>query len=155
MDAKSIGQQIKVARFEKNLSQRELGRLISVSDVQIGRYESGESETTALTLYQIAVALEKPIDFFFNNQTVYNPKIKNKMDELSFHIASSLKSLEEMKKYFSFQNSTINSKEITRQRVPKKQFRTTRTINGINIEVMNDNHGEIVYVDGREKEKVK
>ena len=60
-----IGSRLKRLRRDRKLSQIELGDLLGVSSQQIHRYETGKSTLSALALWQIAHALDVPLDVFF------------------------------------------------------------------------------------------
>lgn len=60
-----IRRQIGDAREEKDLSQRELSKRIKRSSAYISQLEAGRIEPTALDLIAIAIALEKPLAYFF------------------------------------------------------------------------------------------
>jgi UDP-N-acetylglucosamine 1-carboxyvinyltransferase len=58
---KRIGYLIKQARIGRGLTQKELGELISASESQISRYESGTINISADTITKIADALKYDI----------------------------------------------------------------------------------------------
>ncbi|MDD3647212.1 MAG: helix-turn-helix transcriptional regulator [Candidatus Dojkabacteria bacterium] len=59
-----IGQQIRKARMEKQITQGELGKKIGVTWEMISRYENGKSSPRR-NLEKISEVLSKPIQFFF------------------------------------------------------------------------------------------
>lgn len=62
-----IGQQLRMKRIEKNLSQEELGQAIGVTFQQIQKYEKGANRLSASRLFIAAYALDSdPSDFFKN-----------------------------------------------------------------------------------------
>jgi len=61
----SIGKQIRKARLEKNLSQKDLANSISVRRATISDFENGKSEIGVLMLANLALSLGKPISYFF------------------------------------------------------------------------------------------
>lgn len=54
----NVGENIKKIRKMKNLTQRELGELLGISQAAIGQFESGKSNLTMDTVKKIASALE-------------------------------------------------------------------------------------------------
>lgn len=54
----SIGENIKKIRKEKGLTQKELGKLINVSESQIGSYENGYRNPKIVTIRKISKALD-------------------------------------------------------------------------------------------------
>lgn len=61
-----IGQRIKRARLEAAITQQELGSLLGRSSQQIHKYEQGTNRVSAGTLYTIARALDRSLDWFFS-----------------------------------------------------------------------------------------
>lgn len=67
-----IGQQLRMKRIEKNLSQEELGQAIGVTFQQIQKYEKGANRLSASRLFIAAYALDSnPSDFFKNKNGDY------------------------------------------------------------------------------------
>ena len=56
-----LGDNIRMYRARRKFSQADLGRLIGVSDVMIGFYESGKTLPPIDKLIKIAHALEVPV----------------------------------------------------------------------------------------------
>ncbi len=66
MSKAKLGNRLKVARAEKNLSQEELARLVGVTRQTISSVETGQYCPSALLAFLLAQKLEKPItDLFF------------------------------------------------------------------------------------------
>jgi transcriptional regulator with XRE-family HTH domain len=85
----SIGKTIREARIASNLSQMKLAEKVGLSYQQIQKYEKGASELSLTRLFQIAEALELPLDTFFRRKelTVAEPpslygKISNEEESL-------------------------------------------------------------------------
>lgn len=57
----SIAKQIKKYRLNSNMSQRELGEKLGISQQQIAQYENGKRIPKLKTLGKIAMALEVPL----------------------------------------------------------------------------------------------
>jgi transcriptional regulator with XRE-family HTH domain len=57
----SVGMKIKKIRAEKKMSQNELANLCNFEKASMSRIESGQTNTTLLTLRKISTALEVPI----------------------------------------------------------------------------------------------
>lgn len=66
MDAK-IGQRIRRARLEAAVTQAELGQILGRSSQQVHKYEQGSNRVSAGTLFTIARALDRSIDWFFSD----------------------------------------------------------------------------------------
>ncbi|MEZ5997249.1 MAG: helix-turn-helix transcriptional regulator [Hyphomonas sp.] len=60
-----VGQQVRQARRELGLTQDALASLLGVTFQQIQKYEAGHSRLSAGRLRDVAIALKKPIGFFY------------------------------------------------------------------------------------------
>ena len=58
-----IGEMIKKARKEKNLTQAELGKLVGVQKAQISKLENGASNVTIGTILKVFEALKAKVNF--------------------------------------------------------------------------------------------
>ena len=59
------GHQIRFARREKGLTQEHLATTLGLTFQQIQKYESGRSRLSAGRLRDVAIALGKPVEYFF------------------------------------------------------------------------------------------
>lgn len=64
---KLVGQNIRIFRNAKRISQTELGDAAGVSFQQIQKYENGANRVGSSRLAKIAKALDTPISSFFDN----------------------------------------------------------------------------------------
>ena len=64
---KLVGQNIRIFRTAKGISQTELGSAVGVTVQQIQKYENGVNRVGSSRLFKIAQALEIPIGRFFDN----------------------------------------------------------------------------------------
>lgn len=60
-----VGQKLRQGRREMGLTQDGLASLIGVTFQQIQKYEAGHSRLSAGRLREVAIALKKPITFFY------------------------------------------------------------------------------------------
>lgn len=60
-----VGAQLRQARRELGLTQDGLASLIGVTFQQIQKYEAGHSRMAAGRLREVAIALKKPITYFY------------------------------------------------------------------------------------------
>lgn len=60
-----VGQRLRQGRREMSLTQDGLANLIGVTFQQIQKYEAGHSRLSAGRLRDVAIALRKPITFFY------------------------------------------------------------------------------------------
>lgn len=67
-----VGQNIRICRLQKGLSQGELGRRIGVTFQQIQKYEKGANRVGASRLTQIADVLGVPIPTLFDGAPTAN-----------------------------------------------------------------------------------
>lgn len=58
-----LGQMIKAARKERNLTQEELGKLVGVKKAQISKLESSANSATIGTIIKVFKALRAEINF--------------------------------------------------------------------------------------------
>ncbi len=67
-----VGEMIKRARKEQNLTQEELGKLVGVQKAQISKLENGASNVTIGTILKVFEALKAKVNFKVKmmNQTV-------------------------------------------------------------------------------------
>ena len=60
-----VGNRLRRRRRLLGFSQRELGALCGVRFQQIQKYESAENRMSAARLWALAIALEVPVEYFF------------------------------------------------------------------------------------------
>ena len=60
-----VGQQLRQGRREMGLTQDGLAQLLGVTFQQIQKYEAGHSRMSAGRLREVAIALKKPISYFY------------------------------------------------------------------------------------------
>jgi len=72
-----IGQRLRALRLARGLSQADLASKVNLSFQQIQKYESGNSRMTASKLYEISVALDISVVWFFENLPLTSEDIKN------------------------------------------------------------------------------
>ena len=60
-----IGNRMQLRRSMLGLSQKDLGDLCGVSCQQIQKYESATNRISASRLFQVGLALDTPVSFFF------------------------------------------------------------------------------------------
>lgn len=65
MNKTRLGNRLKVARAEKNLSQEELAKLVGVTRQTISSIETGQYCPSALLAFLLARKLEKPVGELF------------------------------------------------------------------------------------------
>jgi len=66
MDAKKLGQRIKLARSEANMTQEDLAVATGILQKSISRYETGLALPTLETLEKLSEALGKSFGYFLD-----------------------------------------------------------------------------------------
>ena len=61
----AVGLRIRFRRRELKMTKKRLGEIVGVSGMQIGFHESGARRLGAARLYDISLALDVPITYFF------------------------------------------------------------------------------------------
>ena len=61
-----VGQQIRRRRWMVGMTQKQLGDTVGIKFQQIQKYETGANRVSASRLYEISVALDVPVSFFFD-----------------------------------------------------------------------------------------
>ncbi|MHA1974132.1 MAG: helix-turn-helix domain-containing protein [Candidatus Hodarchaeales archaeon] len=67
----ALGELIKKARNESNLSQKELANLVYLNQASISQIEWGKRSVTAEEIVYLCNALNKPIQYFFSMDFLY------------------------------------------------------------------------------------
>ena len=62
-----VGQRIRARRKERGLSQNRLAEAIGVTFQQVQKYERGANRVVASRLFDLAAALNVPVDYFFDD----------------------------------------------------------------------------------------
>lgn len=83
MSIKNFGEKLKIARLEKNISQRGLGLALGLSDKTISSYESSRSYPNLELLQKISEILDKPIQYFVSDgkEILLNEKLESIMKQ--------------------------------------------------------------------------
>ena len=80
---KIVGARIRERRRSMKMTAQRLGELIGVSREQIANYERGEQRIAAARLYEVSVALQLPINEFFNDVVPRERSESQAVDQLS------------------------------------------------------------------------
>ncbi len=90
-------------RVTNNLDQKDMARILNVSQPMISKYESGTYNFTIKTLFEIAYKLGLDIDFFihgkrkddlFIDNSVYTVREKKKKNQYSYFFENNYTSIE-------------------------------------------------------------
>lgn len=76
----TIGERIKELRVNKKFTQTELAKLVGLSYIQIGRYETQKSNPSSDVLQRLATALDTTTDFLMqgNHDDVVSAQLTDK-----------------------------------------------------------------------------
>lgn len=66
-------QRIKDLREDKNLSQKEIGNIIGMSQTGYSKYETGENDIPTQILFQLADFYETSVDYILGHTNIKNP----------------------------------------------------------------------------------
>lgn len=64
---KHLGDKIRVLRVQRNLTQRDLARLVGVSAAAIAQWERGGKTPRLVSLQRLATVLEVPMSHFMDD----------------------------------------------------------------------------------------
>ncbi len=68
--SKKIGKRIRDARSESGLSQKQLGKLLKVSDKAVSSYEVGRTTPNMHLLKKIGEIVHRPVSYFDEEESV-------------------------------------------------------------------------------------
>lgn len=68
--ARIIGEKLRTARKRQRISLRELARKADISASMLSQIETGKAYPSVRSIYDIAAALDLPVDYFFPDQMV-------------------------------------------------------------------------------------
>lgn len=68
-----VGQKVRQARRELGLTQEALATLLGITFQQVQKYESGQTRLSAGRLRSVAIAVRKPIDYFYEPFVIATP----------------------------------------------------------------------------------
>jgi transcriptional regulator with XRE-family HTH domain len=72
-----IGKKLRRARIEKNMTQRELAKILGLTHAGLGSYETGRLRLSAELLVKLCDILERPMSYFVG----YDPELERKEKE--------------------------------------------------------------------------
>ncbi|WP_027627204.1 helix-turn-helix domain-containing protein [Ruminiclostridium cellobioparum] len=78
-----IGERINMLRKERNLSMRELGEILGVSDGAINKYEKNKSYPSYDVIDKMSRYFEVSLDFLFCRTNIRDSSIVNRTNDLS------------------------------------------------------------------------
>lgn len=78
-----IGEKLRTARLEQNMSLRELAEKAEVSASLLSQIENGKANPSVRSLYSIAAALSLPVDYFFPDGHTDAEPAENPVSEMT------------------------------------------------------------------------
>jgi transcriptional regulator with XRE-family HTH domain len=87
----NFGQRLRKLRDEKGDTQKELGKVLNVSESTIGMYERGEREPNFETLIKIANYFMVPVDYLMGLTNEYKKINYSELDEEEREIMGQLR----------------------------------------------------------------
>lgn len=72
----TIARQLRRARLFRGMTQESLARAVGKPQPRIAEYEAGVKNILATSLWDLAIVLDIPIEFFFSNET--RPKLRER-----------------------------------------------------------------------------
>ncbi len=94
--SKELGGKIKDARESQRISQKELAKLLKISDKAISSYEVGRTSPSIETLEKLSTIVQKPLSYFSQKTT---------SDTIQEKLARIEKELQEVKDLLKTQKS--------------------------------------------------
>ncbi|MEA3356822.1 MAG: helix-turn-helix transcriptional regulator [Patescibacteria group bacterium] len=115
-----IGKKIRQAREDNNISQKDLGTSLGLSDKAVSAYESSRTIPPLETLTRIADELNKPINYFISdNSDDYS--IETKLVSMEKDLSSMLTELREIHKSLKSSDLTQNPETTNNEEKPTAQ----------------------------------
>lgn len=91
-----LGDKIRKARIEQNVSQKDLGVSLGLSDKAVSAYESNRTIPPLETLIRIAEELNKPLDYFIKGNSE-DYAVESQLSRIEKALSSVQKELERIK----------------------------------------------------------
>ena len=121
MDKHRVGVALKKMRQQAGLSQKQVAELVDVSQTQIGKIETGDTDTTTSVLKRVCLALKvSPVDLLFDGEDVpdflkspepENMPDRSRHDGLMLHETSLLTLVNYLRDRIKKENKTLNEED--------------------------------------------
>ena len=108
-----LGARIRLRRVEMKNSQSELADKLGVSFQQVQKYEKGVNRVGAARLQQIATALDVPVTFFFDDNSLGKHASDGKREVESLLLVDSAFSLRLLRAYASLKNQKVQHRFVS------------------------------------------
>lgn len=76
IDFEKVGERVKAARIERNITQEELCEKCGCTTSHLSRLENGKAEVSLELLFKLSIELEKSMDYFVMDTPNADPSIK-------------------------------------------------------------------------------
>ena len=94
----NIGGRIKQAREEQDISQKDLGMSLGLSDKAVSAYEASRTVPPLETLVRIPEELNKPLDYFIRNNAP-DYKLETQVNNMEQAVLRMLQEIKSLKQY--------------------------------------------------------
>ncbi len=108
-----LGTRIRLRRVEMKNSQSELADKLGVTFQQVQKYEKGVNRVGAARLQQIATALDVPVTFFFDDNSLGKHASDGKREVESLLFVDSAFSLRLLRAYASLKNQKVQHRFVS------------------------------------------
>lgn len=103
-----VGQRVRLRRTLLGLSQEKLGEAIGITFQQVQKYERGTNRISASRLHSMAIVLDVPISYFFDDQDEsVRPSAPTETDELYGR-----ETLELVRAYYAVKNPSVRKRVV-------------------------------------------
>jgi len=129
-----IGERLKMLRKEKNLTMREIGSIIGVSDAAWVKYEKNRAEPSIETLVKIANYFNVSLDFLLGRTNIREPQLVEKANIQSEFLKEfeCSKIVNPSQMYFLVENLSCSIAKYKDQKVTESELQLLlKTINDV------------------------
>lgn len=95
-----VGRRLRRRRRLLGLTQQQLAEAIGIRFQQIQKYECGANRVTASRLYELSVALNVPVNYFFQGLAEGSSAPANDRDQIAADVLSQKETLELIRAYY-------------------------------------------------------
>ena len=125
-----VAQKIREARKYNHFTTKQVGDIIGIKDEKVCRFEEGKTPVTAEYLFKLAICLDRPISYFFDDAVLSDTPQYVHLDS---EVIYSAETLQLINAYHSIKDTKIKeylhglmldlAKKLTTKVVQKKDYR--------------------------------
>ncbi len=110
-----VGSRVRTRRTLLGLSQSQIGNALGLSFQQLQKYERGSNRISASKLYQLSVALDVPVPYFFEDmpeelEKVQQPTQRESREEGKLDIIHRRETLELVRAYYQIDDADLRQR---------------------------------------------